>query len=127
MSQQAAVTLNSIVYNPAAQSNGVLYWYDRSGGYATSFSPLTQTFVTNSGDLKRTKFTVRLEIPSVATVDSAYAQAGDVLSTCSFQGQFWMDGVASATERADLLARVIDLIGSTVVSDAVKDLDPNYA
>lgn len=127
MSQQAAVTLNGVVYNPAGASNGIVYWYDRSGGVAGSFSPLTQGFTTNSGSTKRTKVTFRLELPTVATVDSAYARDGQVLRVSSFQGEFWIDPTASSAERTDLYLRAKALIDSAIVSAAVEDLDPAYA
>lgn len=63
MSQQAAVTLNSVVYNPAGSSNGTVYWYDRSGGVAGSFSPLTQLYRTGVGANKRNDVKFRLVIP----------------------------------------------------------------
>lgn len=127
MSQQAAVTLNSVVYNPAGSQNGILYWYDRSGGVANSFSPLTQGFVQNSGARKLTKVTYRVSIPTVADADSACSCTGSVLRTSSFQLDFWIDPNESAAGRADLLARAVSLVGSALVSSAVSNLDPAYA
>lgn len=127
MSQQADVTLNSIVYHPAGTTNGISSWVDRSGGVSLSFSNLTQGFQVNSGARKLTKVTFRLSIPVVATSDSTCACTGSLLRTSSAQIDFWVDPAATASERADLVARVKDLAASTVVDDAVSDLNPAYA
>lgn len=127
MSQQAAVTLNGVVYNPAGAEKGIVFWYDRSGGVAGSFSPLTQGYSANVGAAKRTKVSFRVELPTVATVDSAYAKAGQVIRNSSFQGEFWLDPTATEAERADIRARAKDLIDSALVTSAIEDLDPAYA
>lgn len=127
MSQQAIVTLNSVVYNPAGASNGVLFWYDRSGGVAKSFSPLTTVFSTKVGQNQRTKVSVRLEVPVVATTDSTCGCAGSLLRTSSFQGEYWIDPAATAAERLDLFNRVKDLMASAMIGSSIKDLDPPFA
>lgn len=127
MSQQAAITLNTVVYNPAGSNKGIVRWADRSGGVLNSFSYLTQGFVVNSGARKLTKATFRLEVPVVATASSTCSCEGELLRSSSAQIDFWIAPDASAAERADLLARVTDLISSTAVSDAVSDLNPVYA
>lgn len=127
MGQQASITLNAVVYDPAGSSNGIVKWVNRTGGILNSFSNLTQGFVVNSGARKLTKISYRLEIPVVATEDSTYFQVGAVMRTSSVQIDFWVDPDATAAERADLLARAVGLVGSTPVSDAVSNLDPAYA
>lgn len=127
MSQQAEVTLNTVVYSPAGSDKGILYWWNRSGGVAGSFSSLTQGFVSNSGARKLTKATFRLSIPVVADENSSCACAGEVVRTSSAQMDFWIDPNATAAERLDLYNRVKDLAASTLVSDAVSDLNPAYA
>lgn len=127
MSQQAAVTLNTVVYDPAGANNGILTWVNRVGGVLNSFSKLTQGFVTNSGARKLTKASFRVEVPVVATADSTCSCAGAVLRTSSAQIDFWVDPNATLTERTDLFNRVKDLAASTLVGDTVKDLNPAYA
>lgn len=127
MSQQAAVTLNTVVYDPAGANNGILTWVNRVGGVLNSFSKLTQGFITNSGARKLTKASFRVEVPVVATADSTCSCAGAVLRTSSAQIDFWIDPNATLVERTDLFNRVKDLAASTLVGDTVKDLNPAYA
>lgn len=127
MSQQASVTLNSIVYSPAGADKGILKWANRAGGILNSFSSLTQRFLAGAGDRKLTKVTYRVVVPVVATEDSTCACAGTVLRENSFQFDYWIDANATAAERADIVARAISLAGSTLVSDGVGSLDPAYA
>lgn len=127
MSQQASLTLNSVVYTPAGSDKGILFWYNRTGGVANSFSPVTQGYAEQVGQKKRTKVTFRVEVPTVAAVDSAYARAGDLLRMSSFQFEYWLDPTATLAERTDIVARALSLAGSSLVSDAVKDLNPAYA
>lgn len=127
MSQQASVTLNSIVYDPAGADKGILKWVNRVGGILNSFSNLTQGFITNSGVRKMTKVTYRVEVPIVAATDTTCGCAGSLLRTSSAQIDFWVDPNATAAERADLVARVKDLAASALVSSGVGSLDPAYA
>lgn len=124
MSLQADVTLNSVVYSSSGTSNGITKWVNRAGGILNSFKKLTQAFVTGSGARKLTKVTFRLELPVVATADSACSCIGALLRTSSAQIDFWVDPNASAAERADLVAQVKDLAASAAVSNAVSDLNP---
>lgn len=127
MSQQASVTLNSVVYDPAGASNGILKWVNRTGGILNSFSALTQSYTDQSGARKLTKASFRVEIPVVAATDSECACAGTVLRTSSFQIEYWIDPNATTAERLDLWTRAKDLAAAAVTGSAVKDLDPAYA
>lgn len=127
MSQQAAVTLNTIVYDPAGSKSGILYWVNRVGGILNSFSNLTQGFATNSGARKLTKVSFRVDVPIVATSDGTCACTGATLRTSSFQIEYWIDPSATAAERLDLWTRAKDLAAASVTGDAVKDLNPAYA
>ena len=126
MSQQAAVTLNTKVYNPAGSDKGIVKWVDRSGGFGTSFSPLTQGFLENQTSRKLTKVSYRVAIPVIATTDSDCSCSGTVLRTSSVQIEFWIAPDSTAAEREDLYLRVKDLISSTLVASGVKNLDPAY-
>lgn len=127
MGQQAAVTLNTVVYSPSGSEKGIVKWMNRSGGVAGSFSPLTQGFVSNSGARKLTKVTFRVDVPVVATTSDSCACVGSVIRDSSAQIDFWVDPNATAAERLDLFNRVKDLAASTLVQSAVSDLDPAYA
>lgn len=127
MSQQAAVTLNTKVYNPAGSDKGIVKWVDRSGGVGTSFSPLTQGYLENQTSRKLTKISFRVEIPVIATTDSDCSCSGTVLRTSSAQVEFWIAPDSTLAERTDLYQRVKDLVATTLVSGAVENLDPAYA
>lgn len=127
MSQQAAVTLNSVVYNPSGANNGTLYWWDRSGGVANSFSPLTQVVTSNSGASKSMKFSWRLVVPVVAGSDSSCSCAGSLLRSSAGNIVVTIDPNSTAAERADLYARLVSLIASDPVKNAIQDLNPAYA
>lgn len=127
MGQQAAVTLNTIVYTPDGSQNGIVKWMNRSGGVAGSFSPLTQGVLDNSGARKWTKFTFRLDVPVVATSSDSCACTGSVIRDSRAQIEFWVDPNATLAERTDLYLRVKDLAASTLLSDAVENLSPAYA
>lgn len=127
MSQQTAVTLNTVVYDPNGQSGGIAYWVNRAGGLLNSFRTLSQRFTTNSGSKKLTKITFEIDVPTVATADSSCACTGAVLRTSTAQVSFWVDPGATADERADLYLSMKDLISSTLVQGAVEDLNPAYA
>lgn len=127
MSQQASVTLNTIVYDPAGTTNGVAKWVNRVGGILNSFSMLTQRFLTGAGARSLTKVTFRVEIPIVSTVDSSCNCAGTVLRTNSVQFDYWIAADATATERLDLFNRAKDLAASSLVGDNIKDLNPAYS
>lgn len=127
MGQQAAVTLNTVVYSPTGSRNGIVGWMNRSGGVAGSFSPLTQGFVENTGARKLTKLTYRISIPVVATASDQCACIGSVIRTSSAQIDFWVDPNATLAERTDLYLRVKDLAASSLLLGAVENLDPAFA
>ena len=127
MAQQAAVTLNTVVYSPSGSENGIVKWFNRVGGVLNSFSALTQRFVTGAGGQKLTKVTYRLEVPVVATTDTDCSCAGTLLRTSSCQVDFWLAADSTVAERTDLYLRIKDLIATSTVSNAVENLDPAYA
>lgn len=127
MSQQAAVTLNTVVYSPDGSKNGLVVWTDRSGGVANSFSLLTQSFETGVGGLKLTQASYKLRVPIVATASDACSCAGSVLRESSAQLTFKLDPASTLAERTDLFLRIKDLAASTLLSGTVNNLNPAYA
>lgn len=123
MSQQAAVTLNTVVYSPAGLKNGVASWISRVGGILAGFSKLTQTYRDPTTGTQ-TKIDFQIDIPVLATADSAYAYVGELLRTNSAHISFWVAGTSTLAERTDLYVRVKELLENALVSDAVENLDP---
>ena len=124
MSQQANVTLNSVVYAPNGTSNGVATWGNRSGGYASSFSFLTEKMTQTNPDIVRFEF--KLTVPIVETVGTGTAAIGDLLRTTSAFVTMLMPANSTAAERTDIKARMVSLIASLPFTDAVGNLDPAY-
>lgn len=125
MGQQANVTLNSVVYAPAGTNNGVSTWMDRSAGFGVGFSSLTEKFnQSGTGEVARMVFS--LNLPVVQAADSGFAAAGTLLRTSTVQISVWVPLDSTTDERADLLARIQDLVAATPFTDAVGDLNPAY-
>jgi hypothetical protein len=124
MSQQANVTLNTVVYAPAGTSNGIATWANRSGGYGGSFSYLTEKMVTSGTGVVRMDF--KLTVPIVDTVGTACSCIGDVLRTSSVIISVWVPQNSTAAERTDLKLRIQNLVAATPFTDAVGNLDPAY-
>lgn len=127
MSQQASITLNAVVYDPAGAPKGKPVWVNRTGGVLNSFSDVTQTFVSNVGGKKLTKASFVLEVPIVATTDSTCSCSGTLLRMSRVYIEFSMDPGATAAERTDLYLRAKDLISTSLVQGTIEDLDPAYA
>lgn len=127
MSQQAAVTLNTVVYSPDGAPSGVPLWTNRAGGVLNSFSRLIQRFVTGSGGLKLTKINYKVEVPIVATTDTTCACTGTLLRTSMATIEFSLSPDATLAERTDLYLRMKDLMATDLVKNAVENLDPAYA
>lgn len=123
MTQQANVTLNSVVYAPNGTSNGVATWGNRSGGNANSFSFLTEKMTQNNPDIVRFEF--KLTVPIVETVGPTPA-IGTLLRTTSAFVTMLMPANSTTAERTDIKARMVSLIASTPFTDAVGNLDPAY-
>ncbi len=125
MSVQAAITLNSVVYAPAGANGSLAKWINRTAGYGTGFSEVTEKFVEpTKGAVTRIEFD--LAVPIVATEDDACACAGSLLRTSTVKISVWVPQSSTSAERADLLARIQSLVAATPFTDAVHNLDPAY-
>jgi hypothetical protein len=125
MAQQANVTLNTVVYAPGGTSNGISSWTNRSGGYGASYTTMKEEFVQPAkGDVVRMKFS--LDVPIVATVDSACGCAGTLIRTSTIQLSVWVPQSSTAAERTDLYNRLKDLVLSAPVSNGISNLDPTW-
>lgn len=123
MGQQAAVTLNTVVYNPSGLKAGVASWVSRVGGVLAGFSKLTQVYKDPTTG-SQTKIDFQIDIPVLATADSVCACEGTLLRTNSAHISFWVAGTSTLAERTDLYLRVKDLLATALVTNAVENLDP---
>lgn len=129
MSQQAAVTLNTVVYDPAGQDSAskLVLWFNRAGGILNSFSRLTQRFRQGIGAAKASEISFRLEVPVVATSDTTCSCAGALLRTGYAQVTFTFAESSTTAERTDLYLRLKDLVATDLVKNGVEGPDPAYA
>lgn len=126
MAQQATVTLNAIAYAPAGTSNGISSWVDRSGGFGSSFSVITEKFATPSKDGQLVRMTFGLALPVVATEDTACVCTGGLLRTSTCQISVWIPLTSTDSERLDLWTRIKDYVNSDPFKNGVKFLDPSW-
>ncbi len=110
-----SITLNSVVYNWSGfDQSGTSRWTATAGGLASAFSNLTARVtlgqVKDSKNQSQSKVKWRIQIPVIATEDSACGCVGNVLRT-SYQ-DIAADFAATATlaERQDALARLRGLV-----------------
>lgn len=123
MGQQAAVTLNSVVYSPAGLLAGVAKWINRAGGIVAGFTKLTQTYKDPTSGTQ-TKIDFQVDVPILVTDDSTCGCTGDLLRTNTFKMSFWVASTSTLAERTDLYLRAKDLMATALVSGAVENLDP---
>lgn len=126
MGQQTAVTLNTVVYNPAGTASGRTNWVARAGdGIISSFSTLWQSFkLPTTG--KQIKIDFQIAIPVTASADSQCSCAGELLRTNTATVSVWVADSSTTAERTDLYLRLKDLIASATFIAAVENLDPAY-
>lgn len=116
-----AITLDSKVYNWAQfDPSGTSRYMETSGGYPSSFSPLTVKVTTGTGKTQKVKW--RLAVPTVATVDSDCSCAGAVLSTDYVSIEFDVSSTGTLASRVDLLDRIQDLVLNAQFIASVENL-----
>jgi len=125
MADQAAVTLNTVVYSPAGVKSGVALWLSRVGGIVAGFSKLSQIYKDPTTGTQ-TKIDFQIDVPVLATADSACACEGSLLRTNSVKLSFWVASTSTLAERTDLYLRAKDLVANALVSGSVENLDPAY-
>jgi len=125
MPGQSNITLNSVVFSPGGSSNGVARWWNRTGGYGTSFRKLLQRF-TSSAKSPVTKVEWDLEVPVVQTEDDACACAGTLLRTSTVKISVWLPSGSTHAERVDVCTSIQDLVTNAAFMASVIDLDPAY-
>lgn len=123
MSQQASVTLNTVVYNPSGLRNGVAKWINRASGIVAGFSWFTQSYKDPTTGTQ-TKIDFELSIPVLVDADSACGCVGDLLRTSSVRCSVWVASTSTLAERTDLYLRFKDLVANDVFKNAIENLDP---
>lgn len=109
-----AITLNSVVYNWSGfDQSGVSRWTATASGVASAFSNLTArvTVSTSSGkNQSQSKVKWRIQIPVIATEDSACGCVGSVLRTSYVDIAADFGATSTLVERQDALARLRTLV-----------------
>lgn len=123
--QQTALTLNTLIYNPAGSSAGKASWVERSAGVGAGFSVLTEKFypVSKAG-VQRIEH--NLNVPVVATVDSTCSCVGTLLLASFINTNIGIGPGASAAQRLDLYNRYKDYVATDAFKKSITDLDPSY-
>nr|UJQ85713.1 MAG: hypothetical protein 2 [Leviviridae sp.] len=126
MTQQANVTLNSVVYAPAGTTNGLSTWVNRSGAVGNSFSKISEKFAEPSKDGQVQRMNFSLAIPIVAADDTACVCAGGVLRTSTVQISVWVPLTSTSAERIDFWTRLKDFVLSDPIKLGIENLDPSW-
>lgn len=127
MAVQAAITLNTVVYDPNGAPSGKPSWVNRASGLLGSFSKVVQDFTDSVGKLKLTRVNFKLEVPVVATVDTACVCAGTTLRLGTASVTFTVAPDSTLAERTDLYLRLKDLVATDLVKNSIENYNPAYA
>lgn len=114
------IVLNSLNYVGSGILNGASMFWERSKGIVNAFSQLS-TRVNFTQD--RTNVLWKLTVPVTVESDSACGCVGDVVRTTHIDIAVRLDRSATATERADILKRVRDLVASAQFGSSITSLD----
>lgn len=121
------LTLNTKTYGATRiDSSGTSYWTERSAGVANGFSVASLSIVDPSAS-KRGRVGFRIDIPTVATADSACVCTGQVLRDITMTFYADIDGSSSSTEKADALARLVDFVQTAEFAAAFESFTPPSA
>lgn len=115
----STVTLNTKPYEGNGILNGVSTWYERSGGIAAGFQPLTSTISFNP---TKTSVKWKLVAPVLQPDATACACPNEVLRSTIVDISVRLDKAATKAERDDILKRIQDLVLTTVFVDSVSKL-----
>lgn len=116
----STIVLNSLNYVGSGILNGASFFWERSKGLANAFSPLSAR-VNMTQD--KTNVLWKLTVPVTVAADSPCGCVGDVVRTTYVDITVRMGRAATAAERADVLARVKDLVASTQFASSITDLN----
>lgn len=124
MPSASNVVLNTKTYAPSDIVSGTMRWMERSGGYGSSFSPLTLRVVPPAAGVKNYRVTSKLLVPVVATDDSACGCEGQFLRQISADLTVTIAAGSTAAERAEFFLRLSDWVADAAFQAAVENLEP---
>lgn len=113
------ITLNTKVYVGSGLMNGLANFIERSAAVAAGFSKLASSLRIDAKI--RGKWT--LDLPIVATADSACSCIGEVLRSGDVTVAFRMDLGMTTAERTDLADRLKDLVTSAQFRASIINLE----
>lgn len=117
----SSIVLNSLTYVGEGLINGASSFWERAGGVLNAFSQLTNRVSYNP---TKTVVAWKLTVPIVKADDTACGCAGEVLRSTIVDITVRFDRSATATERADVLARIEDLVATTQFASSISSLTP---
>jgi len=137
MSQVSSIVINDGATTPVAHTFApsrvavdLVTYQDRSAGVVAGFNILT--IGTRFADKRNSaqKVTVRLALPTLAvtapTTTTGIQPVPVAAYECFASVEFVLPSACSLQNRKDLLALVKNLLATTVISDAVQDLNPPF-
>lgn len=120
------ITLNTKVYSPIQNSNGIARWSERSGGVPNGYSPLDITVREPAPGVKNFRAISKMLVPVVTTVDSSCSCIGDFLRQTGYEVTMTSAVGSTTAERTDAYLRFKDLVASPAFIAAFRDLTPSY-
>lgn len=115
----STIVLNSLNYVGTGIQNGISHWWERSKGLVAAFSQLTGRVSYNP---TKTVVAWKLTVPVTQLEDSACGCVGDVVRTTIVDVSVRFDRGATSTERADVLARLQNLVATTQFAGSITNL-----
>lgn len=115
----STLVLNSLNYVGNGILNGVSMFWEKSKEIVNAFSPLNCRINFNK---ENTNVLWKLVVPVTQVDDSACGCAGEVVRTTYVDIAVRFGRAATAAERADVLARVRDLVATTAFGSSVSSL-----
>lgn len=116
----STIVLNSLNYVGSGILNGASMFWERSKGIVNAFSQLSARINMTQ---ERTNVLWKLTLPITVASDSACGCAGEVERSTTVDISVRLGRAATAAERADVLARVRDLVASTQFGSSITSLD----
>lgn len=115
----STIVLNSLNYVGTGILNGVSMFWEKSKGIVNAFSSLSARINFNKDN---TNVLWKLIVPITQADDSACGCAGEVVRTTYVDIAVRLGRAATATERADVLARVQNLVASPQFAASISSL-----
>lgn len=117
-------------FQPARVAPELVMYQDRSPAVAVGFNILTVGTRYASNQNNGQKVTLKIVAPTLAvtapTTGTGIQPNPTVAYTCLCSMEFVLPSVSTLQNRKDILAFAKNLLASTVVQDAVQDLNPPY-